>query len=87
MKDIFIQNYINQLTTDDIKRFAFQNNIILTNEESEILLYYIKKDWKILLYSNPNIVFEQLKDKIRPDTYQKGIQLYQMYRQKYQSFL
>lgn len=87
MKDIIIQNYINKLTIEDIIKFAQNNNIHLSTEESKHILYHAKKDWKTILYSNPTPIFEALQKEISTENYEKGKRLYEEYKQKYQSFL
>lgn len=87
MKDTIIKKYINQLTIEDIIEFSKKNNISLTKIEATHILYHIKKDWKTVLYSNPKPIFNELKTKINPTTYQKGIELYNIYKEKYQSYL
>ena len=87
MKEKIIKNYINKLTLNDIKTFSINNNIHLTNDEYEYLYKIIKEKWYIILYGNPNNIFNNLKNKLSIDKYNQVIQLYQTYKDKYSHYL
>ena len=80
MYEIFIQNYIRKLTKEDIINFCNKENIELTDEELDIAYIYIKKYWKEFLKKDPSNIFNDLKNKIRPTTYNKMIELYEKYK-------
>lgn len=80
-KDL-VRRYINNLTKDDLIKFASKNNIIYSNEELDIVYSFIKEYYEDLL--NENIkVFEILRPKISTNLYKKLITLYIEYKQKY----
>lgn len=82
-----IQNYINKITKKDIENFAISNEIFLTEKELAVLFMTLKEDWKELLYGDPEKILQDLKMKLEPNTYQKGIELFYKMKKKYQSFL
>lgn len=87
MKEQFIKSYIEKITKTDIENFAASNDITLTMEETEILYAHLKKNWKVFLYGNPTPIFDELKTKLAPTTFEKGVELFYAMKQKYQSFL
>lgn len=82
-----IENYINKLTKNDIIYFAKKENIVLNNNELEIIYDYIKNDYKILLYGDSTSIFNNLKSRINPTSYQKIIILFDKYKRKYKKYL
>ena len=76
-KDL-IKKYIKSLTIEDIKKFSTKYNENLTNEESQIILNYIKKYHNELLNKNTSS-FTILKQNIRKDLFNKIVQLYKEY--------
>ena len=87
MKEQILQKYVEKITKDDIKKFANSNSISLCDDEINILYEELKKNWKVFLYGNPTPIFNELKTKLSPTTYEKGIELFYIFKQKYQSFL
>ncbi len=81
-----IENYINNMTINDIIMFSKKENILLTNEEYDKIFNYIKSNWKSLInnqekvenFLNENFDFEK-KDKI--------YNLFLKYQKKYSSYL
>ena len=82
-----IQKYVNKLSKEDVDRFARQNNIYLSPRELELIYHHTKHDWKIVLYGDPTNLFSSLKEKLSHENYEKGIVLYQTYRDRYQDHL
>jgi len=82
-----IINYINKLTIDDIKKFSITNNIILNDNELNYIYNVIKKDYKLLLSNNYNIVFNNAKDYIDETKLKKIYNLFIDYRSKYLNYL
>lgn len=81
MYELLIQNYIRKLTKEDILNFCNKENISLTTEELDIFYINIKKYWKEILKKDPTKIFSELKNKIRPTTYDKMITLYEKYKE------
>ena len=77
-----IKNYITRLTKEDLKVFAYKNNITYTEEELDIIYSFILNNYNDLL--NENIkVFEKIKNRISPNLYKRLLNLYIEYKQKY----
>ena len=77
-----IKKYINNLTINDIKKYAISKNEILTNEEATIIYNYIKKYHQELLNKNTNS-FIILKQHLRKELFDKITLLYNEYASKY----
>ena len=71
IKEILIENYINSLKIDDLKE-----------KDAIVILDMAKKYWKIVYKGNPNEVFKLLKEKIDIKTYEKVIELYNLYKKE-----
>ena len=80
MQEMFIKNYIKKMTINDLRTFALKENYFLLPEEEEIIFYYIKNYWQVVLKEDPTPVFNDLKLKVRPETFNKIIQLYNHYK-------
>ena len=78
MKNL-IENYINNMTENDIKKFLQKNNYEVNNSDINTILYYIKKYWKQVMDGDISI-FEEIKPKISKDSYQTMINLYNQYK-------
>lgn len=77
-----IKNYITRLTKEDLRSFAYKNNITYTEEELDIIYNFILNNYNDLL--NENIkVFEKIKNRISPNLYKRLLNLYIEYKQKY----
>lgn len=77
-----IKKYINILTKENISNFARTKNIILTDQEAKIIYDFIKTYYNELLEKNI-YVFKYLKLKLNPNIYNKAIELYEEYSNKY----
>ena len=82
-----IENYIKNLTKNDILVFAKNNNIDLNNQELNYLFNVVKNDYKVLLSNDYEIVFENAKGYIDEDKLKKIYNLFIDYRHKYQNYL
>ena len=77
-----IENYVPKLTINDLKEFAYKNNIEYKEDELIIIYQFIKYHYHDLLDQNIK-VFEEIKEKINPNLYKKLLHLYIDYKQKY----
>lgn len=77
-----IKNYVEKLTEEDIENFAIKEGITLLEKEKRILYIYIKNYWETLLEKDSTFIFEELKEKLQPKTYEKVIELYNKYKKK-----
>ena len=82
-----INNKINNLTLEELKKLAINNNIILNNQELNYIYNIIKKDWNNFLYKDPNPILQNIKNNINQESYNKLYTLYIYYKNKYQNYL
>lgn len=87
MHKFFISQYINKISVEDVKDFALKNNILLSEEELQLIYHTLQQNWETVLYQDPTPVFERLKGQLSPDSYQKGIQLFEKYHNLYKDYL
>ena len=77
-----IKNYVSKLTHNDIYNFALKQNIKLEDDELNIIYDYIKNDWRIIVFGNPENLFNDFKTKVNINTYNKAMELFQKYKNK-----
>lgn len=77
-----IENYVNRLTKDDIRRFALKQSVTLGNDEVAFIYTYIKKNYKNIIFGNPKDVLTDIKDEVKANTYNKIVNLYMQYKDK-----
>ena len=82
-----IEKNINKLTINDIKDFLIKENIYLNENELNIIYYYIKANWKTLLYGDSSKIFNDLKSKMSNENYNKLVNLFNFYKEKYKNYL
>ena len=82
LKDLFIREYVNRLTLEDVSKFALKEGVTLTNSELDIIYTYIKKYYYTFIYGNPKVYLEELKNKVKPFTYEKIESLYYKFKIK-----
>lgn len=82
-----IENKINNLTLNDLKILASNNNVDLNNQELNYLYNKIKKDWYAFLYNDPNPILTDIKNNINSNSYNKLLELYYYYKNRYQNYL
>lgn len=87
MYELIFQNYLNNLTKNDILTFGIQNNIKLNSNELEYIYKTLKNNYKFLLGNDYEIVFKEAKNYLTKSNYDKIFSLYLSYREKYQDFL
>lgn len=76
MYDYLINEYVNKLTLKEIKEFAYKQGIELTQSELDLIYDTIKKHWRTFVHGNPRPIFEDIKTRVRPITYNKIENLY-----------
>ena len=82
MNILLISKYINKLTKDDIKTFAYNKGILLEEYEIDIIYSYTKKYYKEFLQGNDLLILNKLKKEISKNTYNHIINLYNEYKRK-----
>lgn len=76
----FIKEYINNITEDDIQNLAKNEGLTLSDEELKIIYVYLKNYWEILLNGDTDFIFNELKEKLKPETYNKLVEIYNKYK-------
>lgn len=82
MSFFLIEKYIQKITKQDINTYANTQGIILTEEETNTIYYYIKNKYKEFFSGNQNQLLQEIKPKLNKKTYQKIEELYQIYKTK-----
>ena len=78
--NFLIKEYIKKITEEDIYNFALKEGISLLNNEVKIIYVYIKNYWQVFLNEDSTFLFEELKEKVQPKTFDKLIELYNKYK-------
>lgn len=87
MIENLIKEHINKLTISDVKLFAKDNNIYLSDEEANNIYDIVKRNWKELVYGDSNGVFESNRFKVEDKNYDRIKELFDLFKKKYQRFL
>lgn len=85
MNYILLKEYINNLSKDKFIEITKKNNIYLNNKEIDILYIYIKEKY-LEFIKNPNIIINEIKDKITNENYFKLLNIYNQYEDKIRSY-
>lgn len=83
MNFFLIQKYIQKLTKEDISKFATSQGINLDNNEIDIIYYYIKNRYPDFFSGKQLQLLKEIKEQVKPTTYNKIEELYQKYQNKY----
>jgi len=87
MNIYLIEEYVNRLKKSDIVFFALKQGIILDSTETDIAYKYIKDNYKTIIYGNPRDILDDIKEKVRPLTYNKIENLYLRFKNKIDIFV
>ena len=79
MNKLIIMEYVKRITKKDITNYAYDQNISLDNVEIDIIYDYIKNDINRIL-SNPEVILNEIKEKVSNNTYLKIMELYNKYK-------
>ena len=82
MNKLIIINYIKKITIKDIKTYCQNNNIPLTDDELNIIYYYIKNRYLEFLNGHSQEILTEIKYKVKSATYNKILELYTKYKDK-----
>ena len=82
MNRFFILNYIRKLEKNDIINFSKKQNIPLTDEEVDVIYFYIKNKYQDFFMGCEKELLEEIKKKVSHDTYLKILEYYQIYLDK-----
>lgn len=81
MNRLIIYQYINRLKKEDIIKFVNYKGISISDDEIQIIYYYIKNEYK-RFFNNPIDVLDEIKNKVSNNTYNEIINLYDKYKTK-----
>lgn len=81
-----IENYVYNMKEMDVKNFALKNGIILNDDEVIYVLNVIKKNYRTIIYGNPEPIFSDLKNKFPLETVNKVEKLYIEFKSKYETY-
>ena len=81
MNRLIIYQYINRLSYNDVVNFCNYKNIDVSDNELQIIYGYIKNDYK-RFFDNPNVVLNEVKDKVSDNTFKEIMILYDKYKNK-----
>lgn len=82
----YVEKFVNNLTLNEVKIYLNRENIFLSDEEYQFCFLYIKKNWS-LIFDNQVKIFKDLKQNLKPTTYNQIEPILLFYQKKYQSFL
>lgn len=82
MNKLIIINYIKKLTKNDIMNYCRKYSIPLTEEELDVIYYYIKNRYVDFFEGHELELLEEIKYKVKSATYNKILELYNMYRDR-----
>jgi len=85
MYEIFIKNYIDNLTVDNVINLAKEKNINLSLNDATILLDLAKREWKSFYKGDPSDHIKCLEEKIDKENFNKLKQIYIEAKQKWQN--
>ena len=80
MNKLIIINYIKKLTKNDIFNYCKNANIPITDEEVDVIYYYIKNRYNDFFSGHEQELLEEIKYKVKSATYNKILELYNTYK-------
>ncbi len=82
-----IDNYMKNITKEDVNKFAKSKNVFLDEEELTFTYEFIKRNYKEII-KNPSLFkIERYKNKYKGNNFEKIKKVYIEYFSKYQRFL
>ena len=87
MNFYLIKEYVNRMNKEDINDFALKQGLILSDKELDTIFYYIKNNYKTILYGNPKEILLDIKKEVEPLTYNKIENLYIKFKDKIDIFI
>lgn len=82
MNKLIIINYIKKLTKNDIYNYCKNTNIPITDDEINIIYYYIKNKYNMFFDGYHEELLDEIKYKVKSATYNKILELYNQYKDK-----
>ena len=82
-----IENYMRSFKKEDVKNFALQKRVNLTEEELNFAYEFIKKNWQDILKNPKALQLERYKNKFSEENFNKIKKIFDEYYQKFGSFI
>ena len=82
MNKLIIINYIKKLTKNDIYKYCKNTNIPITDDEINVIYYYIKNKYNMFFDGYHKELLNEIKYKVKSATYNKILELYNQYKDK-----
>lgn len=82
-----LQNYINNISNQDIINFGLKNDITINASEASFLKSIVKSNIDDILKGNDEATLQILSNKFDSLRYKKIKNLYLIYKQKYKNYL
>ena len=81
-----IKNYVDKLTTQNLREFAVKNNINLNQNELEYLLNLVQNNFEDILV-NEDKYLKLVENNINTEAFVKVKELYLYYKNRYKGYL
>ncbi len=82
-----ISRFIEKMTPNDISNFAKEQNIELSEDETNFIYLFLKKNWQELL-GNPNsLIMSRYRNNFSDENYNKINNLVNYYRIKFSGYI
>lgn len=81
-----IKNYVDKLTTQNLKEFAVKNNINLNQNELEYLLNLVQRNFEDILV-NEDKYLNLVQNNINTEAFVKVKELFLYYKNRYKGYL
>lgn len=85
--NFIIDNYMSNLTKEELANFAYKNGVNLTLDELNFTYDFVKKNYQKVLKNPSSFDFSLYKDKFSKESYNKIYNLLIFYHDKYASIL
>jgi len=83
MNEYLIKEFLKKLTVNDIKKYAIEKNIFITDTDAIILYTYAKNHYQDFLKGNDELLIKELKNKLSSNAFKEAYKLYLQYKIKY----
>lgn len=79
MNRLIVKEYISKMSKDDINNLCKKNNYLLSQNDLDIIYYYIKNENDRFI-NDPLMVINEIKSKVTENTYNHILNLYYKYK-------
>ena len=81
-----IENYVEKLSSEELKTFALKNDINLNEYELNYILNLVKDNWKDILNDDAKYL-DMLQNNISKENFSKIKKLFLYYKDRYKGYL